>query len=237
MTHDSPNPSSGTVLLIGASRGLGLGMTGEFAKRGWHVVATVREGARTELHDLADAHPHRIKIETVDIAEPEQIAALRDRLASRSFDLLFVNAGTANMRDEIAGEIASDEYARVLVTNALGPMRVIEACRHLVRTHGLIGVMSSGQGSIANNTNGLHEVYRSSKAALNQLVRSYTARHADDARPLVLIAPGWIRTRLGGPKAPFGVEESAPLIVDVLLAQQGKPGLAFLDRDGNTVPW
>ena len=235
MTQDISNP--GTILLIGASRGLGLGLAGEFAKRGWHVVATVRAGARTELHDLAEAHPDRIEIETVDIAQPQQIAMLRDRLASRVFDLLFVNAGTANMEDEIAGEIATEEYARVLVTNALGPMRVIEACRNLVAADGLIGVMSSGQGSITNNTNGLHEVYRSSKAALNQLVRSYAARHAEDRRALVLMAPGWIRTQLGGPKAPFGVDDSVPLIVDVLLGRQGKPGLAFLDRDGNTVPW
>ena len=235
MTQDISNP--GTILLIGASRGLGLGLAGEFAKRGWHVVATVRAGARTELHDLAEAHPDRIEIETVDIAQPQQIAMLRDRLASRSFDLLFVNAGTANMEDEIAGDIATEEYARVLVTNALGPMRVIEACRNLVAADGLIGVMSSGQGSITNNTNGRHEVYRSSKAALNQLVRSYAARHAEDRRALVLLAPGWIRTQLGGPKAPFGVDDSVPLIVDVLLRRQGKPGLAFLDRDGNTVPW
>jgi NAD(P)-dependent dehydrogenase (short-subunit alcohol dehydrogenase family) len=235
MTQDISNP--GTILLIGASRGLGLGLAGEFAKRGWHVVATVRAGARTELHDLAEAHPDRIEIETVDIAQPQQIAMLRDRLASRVFDLLFVNAGTANMEDEIAGEIATEEYSRVLVTNALGPMRVIEACRNLVAADGLIGVMSSGQGSITNNTNGLHEVYRGSKAALNQLVRSYAARHAEDRHALVLMAPGWIRTQLGGPKAPFGVDDSVPLIVDVLLGRQGKPGLAFLDRDGNAVPW
>ena len=235
MTQYTSNP--GTILLIGASRGLGLGLAGEFAKRGWHVVATVRAGARTELHDLAEAHPDRIEIETVDIAQPQQISMLRDRLASRVFDLLFVNAGTANMEDEIAGEIATEEYARVLVTNALGPMRVIEACRDLVAADGLIGVMSSGQGSITNNTNGLREVYRSSKAALNQLVRSYAARHAEDRRALVLMAPGWIRTQLGGPTAPFGVDDSVPLIVDVLLGRQGKPGLAFLDRNGNTVPW
>ena len=233
----SSSAHTGTVLLIGSSRGLGLGLAGEFAKRGWQVVATVREGARTELHDLAGAHPERIEIETVDIAQPDQITALRDRIGGRSFDLLFVNAGTANTKDEPAGEIASDEYARVLVTNAVGPLRVIEACQGLVTADGVIGVMSSGQGSITNNTNGLHEVYRSSKAALNQLVRSYAARHADDARALVLMAPGWIRTRLGGPSARFGVEESVPLIVDVLLGRRGKPGLAFLDRDGNSVPW
>lgn len=234
----STNPTSkGAILLIGASRGLGLRMASEFAKRGLQVVATVRERAQTELHDVAAVYPNRIEVETVDITRPEEIAAMRSRLAGRVFDMLFVNAGTANMKDESAGAITTEEYARVLLTNALGPLRVIEACQDLVSGDGLIGVMSSGQGSITNNTDGRHEVYRSSKAALNQLVRSYAARHADGQRAIVLMAPGWIRTRLGGPKAPFGVEESVPLIADVLLDRQGTPGLAFLDRNGATVPW
>ena len=116
-------------------------------------------------------------------------------------------------------------------------MRVIKACRNLIAADGLVGVMFSDQGCITNNTNRLHEVHRSSKAAFNQLVRSYATRHAGDLSALVLMAPGWIRTQLGGPKAPFGIGDSMPLIVDVLLGRQGRPGLAFLDRDGNTVLW
>jgi NAD(P)-dependent dehydrogenase (short-subunit alcohol dehydrogenase family) len=237
MTELSSDPVAGTILLVGASRGLGLAMAGEFATRGWRVVGTVRAGARTELHALAKTHPGLIEVETVDITQPEQIVALCERLVSRSFDMLFVNAGTANIKGEIAGDITSEEYARVLVTNALGPMRVIEACQELVLADGLIGVMSSGQGSITNNTDGRREVYRSSKAALNQLFRSYATRHADDARALVLMAPGWIRTELGGPAAPFGLAESVPLIVNALLGRFGKSGLAFIDRNGATVPW
>lgn len=106
-----------------------------------------------------------------------------------------------------------------------------------VRPGGLIGVISSAQGSISDNMNGRHEVYRSSKSALNQLMRSYAARHADDGRALLLMAPGWIRTDLGGPKAPFSVEESIPKVVDVLISKHGRPGLEYLDRDGNTVRW
>lgn len=227
----------GTLLLIGASKGLGLAMADEFAKRRWRVVATVRGTARTKLHDLAEAHAGRIDIERLDITQPGEIAALSDRLSRRRFDMLFVNAGTANMNDETVADIAVDEFARVLVTNALSPMRVIEDLKHLVRMDGLIGVMSSGQGSISNNTNGRHEVYRASKSALNQLMRSYAARHAGGQRALVLMAPGWIRTDLGGPNAPFGVEESIPRVIDVLIARQGKPGLDYLDRDGNTVSW
>ena len=227
-----------TTLLVGASRGLGQAMAAEFVKKGWRVVGTVREGGRTRLHDLADASAGQVTIEQLDITEPDQIAALRDRLSGRVFDLLFINAGTANRNQaETIAETSTDEFVRVMLTNALGVMRAVEGLQDLVRADGLIGVMSSGQGSIANNVKGGHEVYRGSKAALNQYMRSYAARHTDDRRAMVLMAPGWIRTELGGPEATFSIEETIPQLVQTLVAQQGAPGLRFINRLGQTVPW
>lgn len=232
------NAETPTLLLIGASRGLGYAMAAEFLKRGWDVVGTVREGSGTELHDLAHAHAGRATVECLDITVPDQIATLRGRLAERRFDMLFVNAGTANQnQDETIAEVSTEAFVHVMVTNALSPMRVIEALQDLVRADGLIGVMSSGQGSIANNENGGHEVYRASKSALNQYMRSYAARHASEPRALLLLAPGWIRTALGGPDAPFSLEEAIPDIVDTMLAKRGRPGLEYLDRMGRRVPW
>jgi NAD(P)-dependent dehydrogenase (short-subunit alcohol dehydrogenase family) len=213
-------------------------MSGEFLKKGWNVVGTVHGNARTDLHDLADEHPGRLEVECLDVTEPHQIAALHERLRGRRFDILFHNAGTANTnQDETIAQVSTAEFVRVMVTNALAPMRVIESLQDLVPADGLIGVMSSGQGSVSGNEKGGHEVYRGSKAALNQYMRSYAARQAGEPRALVLMAPGWIRTGLGGPDAPFSVEETIPKVVDVLLAQQGKPGLRYLDREGSTVAW
>jgi len=230
-------PAPKTILLIGASRGLGLAMAGEYLKHEWTVIGTVRGGGRTGLHDLADAHPGRVEIETLDILAPDQIAALRARLAGRRLDGLFVNAGVTNNPAETVADVATDEFVRVMLTNALAPMRVIEALQDLVAPEGLIGVMSSGQGSVANNTNGMREVYRSSKAALNQFMRSFAARHADDPRAMVLMAPGWVRTDMGGGDAPLSIEDSIPSLVEVLLAAHGAPGLRYLDYRGCTVPW
>ena len=213
-------------------------MAAEFLTKGWNVIGTVRDGGRTKLHELADEHQGRIEIETLDITKPDQIAALHERLSGRHFDVLFVNAGVANANPhESIAELSTEEFVRVLVTNALSPMRVIEGLQDLVPADGLIGIMSSGQGSIGNNEKGGGEVYRGSKAALNQFMRCYAARHAEEPRALVLMAPGWIRTALGGPDAPFSVEEAVPKVVDVLLSQQGKPGLRYLDRAGRAVPW
>ncbi|KVL64316.1 3-oxoacyl-ACP reductase [Burkholderia cepacia] len=227
-----------TILLVAASRGLGLAMAEQFLNKGWRVTGTVREGSgRTRLHDLADRFAGRLDIETLDICEPAQLAALCERLSERRFDMLFVNAGTTNEPTETIGEVTTDEFVRVMITNALAPMRVIEALQDRVTAGGLIGAMSSGQGSVANNVSGMREVYRGSKAALNQFMRSFAARQADTRRAMVLMAPGWVRTELGGPDARLTIEESVPSLVDVLIAKRARPGLEYLDYLGRTVPW
>jgi NAD(P)-dependent dehydrogenase (short-subunit alcohol dehydrogenase family) len=158
-------------------------------------------------------------------------------LAARTFDLLFANAGVKNDDRETIADVSTDEFVRVMVTNALSPMRVVEALQHLVPPTGAIAVMSSGQGSVANNVNGNYEVYRGSKAALNMFMRSFAARHRDDPRTFLLLAPGWVRTDMGGPNARLAVEDSTPNLVKTIEAQAGKAGLQYLDFLGRTVPW
>ncbi len=230
---------AGTILLIGASRGLGHAMAAEFLKQGWNVVGTVRGGGTgTPLHVLADAFPGRVEIDILDIRETDQIAALRDRLSGRTFDMVFVNAGTTNQDPtQTIGEVSTEDFVQVMITNALSPMRVIESLERCVSATGLIGVMSSGQGSIANNETGMREVYRGSKAALNMFMRSFAARHAGTSRAMVVMAPGWVRTSLGGSDAPLSIEDSVPNLVNVLLSKWRRPGLEYLDYLGRTVPW
>lgn len=97
--------------------------------------------------------------------------------------------------------------------------------------------MSSGLGSISGNNKGGWEVYRASKAALNTQMRSFAARHADDIRPLVIIAPGRVRTAMGGSEAPLGINDSVPSVVDAISSRSGKPDLVFLNYLGQTVNW
>lgn len=239
MASNQANPSTSTVLIVGASRGLGLAMAAEFLGKGWNVVGTVRAGkARTKLHELADEYGDRLEIEILDINEQDQIAALRNRLSGRQFRILFVNAGTAPHDQHVTiGDVTTEEFMRVMMTNALSPMRVVETLQHLVPATGMIGVMSSGQGSVANNERGMREVYRGSKAALNMFMRSFAARPDSPARAMVLMAPGWVRTELGGPDARLTIEESVPSLVNVLIDKLERPGLEYLDYLGRKVPW
>ena len=109
MSAPAPEKRAPTVLIVGASRGLGHAMAEEYLKRGWRVVGTVRGETRTKLHDLKEKSD-RLEIETLDICEPDQIAALRQRLSGRVFDLLFVSAGVTNNPMETIGQVATDEF-------------------------------------------------------------------------------------------------------------------------------
>lgn len=226
-----------TVLLIGATRGLGFAMVAEYLGRGYQVIATGREGSKQRLAPLAAQYPQSLQIESLDITDAEQLAALHSRLSQQRFDLLFINAGVKNADNETIADVTTDEFMRVMVTNSLSPMRVIETFQHLVVATGTIGVMSSGQGSLTNNTVGNYELYRGSKAALNMFMRSFAARHSDDARTLLLMAPGWVRTDMGGPQARLTIDESIPNLVNTMENYQGRGGLHYLDYLGRVVPW
>lgn len=228
--------SAPTVFLAGASRGLGLAMAEEFAKKGWRVVGTVRGEKRTPLHDLADRTGGAVEIEHLDINDYEELASLRRRLDGRTLDILFVNAGMTKSADKPIGEVSKEDFVEVMITNALSPMHVLESLQDLVANDGVIGAMSSGQGSITNNS-GLREVYRGSKAALNMYMKCFALRQAHTKRAFVLMAPGWVKTELGGPDARLTIEESVPNLVNVLLAQRATPGIAYLDYLGRAIPW
>ncbi len=146
-----------------------------------------------------------------------------------------MNAGVSHDRRETVGQASNETFVRVMVTNALSPMRVIERLESLVPSTGTIALMSSGLGSVTENDAGGWEVYRASKAAVNTLMRSFVARHPDDKRRFLLIAPGWVRTDMGGKDALLDIETSIPGVVDVVMAAQ--PGLHFKNYQGKTVRW
>ncbi|MFE0151788.1 SDR family NAD(P)-dependent oxidoreductase [Nonomuraea sp. NPDC059007] len=223
------------ALILGASRGLGFVLANELTRRGWRVIATMRERA-AELRASADASNGRLTVEPLEMTSSDELAALRARLSGRRLDLLFVNAAI-DRGDLPINEVPTGMFTEVMITNALSPLRALETLRDLVAPGGTVAVMSSEQGSISRNTEPGYELYKASKAALNQLMRSYATRHADDGQTKLLIDPGHNQTRLGGPDAPLTARESIPAVADVLEAQTGAPGLQFLDRHGKIVPW
>jgi NAD(P)-dependent dehydrogenase (short-subunit alcohol dehydrogenase family) len=225
-------------LIIGASRGLGWGLACELVRQGWRVVGTVRDAQRyTRLHELKAEMRHAVQIEQVDIAVQADIASLRARLAGERFDLLFVVAGVTNDIGETISRVTTEEFVRVMVTNALGPLRAVEMLIDLVMPAGQVAVMSSELGSITENTDGGWEVYRASKASLNTLMRCLVARRATDSRTFYLIAPGWVKTDMGGAGAPLDIDTSVRGVLNAMRARVGTRGAVFVDFRNELLPW
>ncbi len=225
-----------TALIIGASRGLGLALVRELLRRGWQVIAT-RRGASTELDALAEEAGGRLEIETLEMTDREAARALGARLAGRKLDLMLVNGAVANGPGERLDHVPDEEFVRVMVTNTLSPMRIIEALGALVRKGGVIAAMTSRLGSVALNETGGWEVYRASKAALNTLMRSYAVRRQADGHSLAVVHPGWVRTQMGGAGATLAIEESIPGLAATLEGLLERPGMRFVDYRGETLPW
>jgi NAD(P)-dependent dehydrogenase (short-subunit alcohol dehydrogenase family) len=210
-----------TALIIGASRGLGLALAEEYRRRGWNVIGTVRNDVHTGLHMLA-AEDDGVEVATLDTTDEAGIAALAERLARRTIDLLFVNAGISIAQETPIGELTDADFTHMMLVNALAPLRIVDRLIDLVAPNGTAAVMSSGLASISGS-NGGWEVYRMTKAALNMGMKSLALRHAG-GRTFLCIAPGWVRTDMGGPGATFGIDESIPRVVDTVTAYSGRGG-------------
>src|SRR6266403_2759424 len=227
------------ALVVGASRGLGLGLAAELKRRGWNVVGTVRDAAgERRLQVLADKPGGALRVERLDINDDAGIAALRRRLDGTVFDLVFVNAGISPKGRSDAAGASREEAAAIFMTNAVAPMRVARAFLDRVRNGpGLIAFMSSGLGSVANKTDSYSELYSASKAALNSLSRSFPASLGGRRVTVLTVAPGWVRTDMGGRSASLSVEESVRGIVAVLESRAGTGRHGFVDYRGREVEW
>jgi NAD(P)-dependent dehydrogenase (short-subunit alcohol dehydrogenase family) len=226
------------AIIVGASRGLGLGLAREFARRGWQVTATARSAAAaTELVDEVAASYEGIAVEEVDLDRPESVDALVIRLADRRFGLVFINAGVSGPQHQSADIATPQEVGALMYTNAVAPIRLARRLLPLLIDGGTLAFMSSDMGSVAGNLSGGMELYRASKAALNSLTRSFVATDVED-RPIAVLTmnPGWVRTAMGGADAPLAVEESVAGLADVIEAKR-PPGHRFLDYRGAELPW
>lgn len=224
------------ALIIGGSRGIGLGLVAEHLARGWHVTATMRTQS-AELEAMRQEAMGRLTIETVDIGAPDQVTGLAKKLSGQSFDLLFLNAGIMSGRGVPLRDVPDQDIAGIFLTNAINPIRVADTLIGSVKRRGTIAFMSSILGSVGANDDGRAELYRASKAALNSLVRSFRARHANTELTVLALHPGVVRTSMGGPSAPLDIETSVRGVADVIAARWGNGGQAFVDYRNETIPW
>lgn len=223
-----------TALIIGASRGLGLGLVQRLTEQDWKVTATVRDPQNADNLKAIEG----VRIEAVDIDDTASLEVLVQKLKGEVFDVLFVNAGIMGPKHQSAAQATAAELGQLFLTNAIAPIRLAERfVDHIRPETGVLAFMSSVLGSVACPEGQTMTLYKASKAALNSMTNSFVVQ-LPEPRPTVLsLHPGWVKTDMGGEHAEIDVLTSTTGLVQQLNAYAGKGGHHFINYKGETLTW
>ncbi len=228
-----------SVLITGAGRGIGLEFTRQYGAAGWHVHACCRDpGAAAEANAIAARSGGRVSVHALDVRQRARVGALAGELEGAPLDVLLNNAGIYGPRPQGLGEIDDEAWAEVLDTNVMGPLRMAEAfaANVALSERKLIVTLSSEMGSIAGISGGFY-VYRSSKAAVNAVMKSLAADLGGRGIVCVCFHPGWVRTDMGGPGAALSPEQSVSAMRRVIDGLGAEDNGRFLNYDGGAIAW
>ncbi|WP_144157854.1 SDR family oxidoreductase [Paraburkholderia sp. BCC1885] len=223
-----------TVLIVGASRGLGREFARQYKQSGWRVLATARDETSLDALKALGAETF-----SLDVTSQTEIAALGWKLDGERLDAAIVVSGVYGPRTESIETVTAEDFDTVMVTNVRGPMQLLPILLPLVEdAGGVLAVLSSKMGSIAEATGTTGWLYRVSKAALNDALKiaSLQTRRA----ACVALHPGWVRTDMGGPQAAIDPERSVHGMREVLThaaaAHESFNG-RFFQYDGTALDW
>ena len=222
-----------TIMITGASRGLGLEFARQFYNEGCRVIATCRSPKdANELNAIGD-----IDVHALDVTDDKSVTTLADKLRGENIDILINNAGVIGQRDGF-GRIDYDIWAETMDTNVFGPMRVAEAFRDNVMNSEKKQMIfiTSRMGSITEAVPNAY-VYRSSKAALNMAVKCLSVELEQQGLIAVLFHPGHVQTDMGGQAAPVTPQKSIEGMKNQIVALTHDDNGRFLSYDGHQIPW
>lgn len=229
-----------TVLITGANRGLGLGLTRVYLEDDWNVIAAGR-AASPELENL---RCDRLDIRSCDLTDDEALASLADSLAGSAIDVLINNAGmmaTGGFDDDADrfGQFDRELWRKVFDINLFTPMRMAELFMDHIAgsTRGRMVTISSMLGSMElNNFGGLY-AYRASKAGVNAIMKSMAIDLADRGIITIAMHPGWVQTDMGGAGAAIDITTSVTGMKAVIDGLAPESSGKFLSYDGSEMPW
>lgn len=228
------------VLITGANRGIGLEFTRQYAEAGWQVFACSRHTDARELNALADKYTGKISLHTLDVADSNQIENLARQLKGTPIDVLLNNAGIyPGGNKETFGSIDYDAWVKAFQVNTMAPLKMAESFAENVAksSEKKIVNITSKMGSIDDNTSGGYYLYRSSKTALNMVVKSLSLDLAPRGITTIVLHPGWVQTDMGGSNAPTPPDRSVAGMRRVIAGLSLKDSGKFYDFNGQEILW
>jgi NAD(P)-dependent dehydrogenase (short-subunit alcohol dehydrogenase family) len=230
-----------TTLITGANRGIGLEFSRQLAEDGWCVLACSRDLEKSDaLNKLAAEYPERITLYALDVTDHGQIEKLSQTLANKPIDLLINNAGVfPDINDRSFGQTDYDSWAHAFLVNTMAPLKMAEEfiAQITQSSRKTIVTITSKMGSVADNGRGGSYIYRSSKSAVNMVIKSIAIDLESNDIISVLLHPGWVRTDMGGPSGLISVEQSVSGMLSVIREVTSADSGKFIAYDGQIIPW
>lgn len=230
-----------TVLITGANRGIGLEFARQYAADGWQVVACCRQPQQAEaLNRLADQYQDRFSIHRLDVRELAETDQLSHKLQDLPIDILINNAGVyPHAQNGEFGRISYDDWMEAFRVNTFAPLKMVEALVEQIACSQLkiVATITSKMGSIADNQRGGSYIYRSSKAAVNMVVKSLAVDLQPRGIIAVLLHPGWVQTDMGGRDALISTKQSVTGMKSILDRVTHSDTGKFIAYDGQHIPW
>ena len=228
--------------ITGASRGLGLEFARLYLEAGHQVLALARNPDKSEgLSDLYAKHAVRLTCVPCDVAEDKSVEQACEKAQGSidALDLLINDAGTYGSRKEHLEELDFDEVRQVFEVNCIGALRVSRAFLPLLKKApgAKLVHITSLMGSLGDNRSGGAYAYRLSKAALNMASINIALDLGKERMISVVLHPGWVKTDMGGPNAPLGIEEAVRAMIQTIERLGPEQNGGFFDRHGKPQPW
>lgn len=227
-----------TLLVTGANRGLGLEFSRQYLAAGWRVIAAVRNPARLAAEQL-ETGAGQLTVLALDVGDTASVQRAAASLPDTPIDVLLNCAGVFGGKGQALGALDYEAWREVLNVNLLGPARVCEAFLESVAksTRRLMVTITSGMGSLADNSSGGYLAYRTSKAAVNMLMRTAAIDLKARGITSVVVNPGWVKTDMGGPGAKLSPAESVAAMRRLLGRLGAEDSGRFFNYDGREYPW
>jgi len=225
-----------TVMITGANRGLGVEFARQYGADGWTVIATCRNPI--DVGELATIDGD-IQVHGLDVTDGAQVDRLAGELDGTAIDVLINNAGIYGPREYAPGDADQAAWHQVMQTNVMAPLKVAAAFTpHVVAGDlKIMATVSSKMGSMGENTSGGSYIYRSSKAAVNAVMRSLSYEVEGQGITVFVLHPGWVQTDMGGPSAAIDAVTSVTGMRGVIDGAGPDANGRFFNYDGAELPW
>ena len=228
-----------TIIVTGANRGIGLELVKQYCNQNYQVIGTYRNENTSGEFISMSRNLNNLKVYSLDVSSDQSLKDFSSKLGETPIDIFINNAGVYGPRDSSFNNVDEKNWIPAFQTNTIAPLLLTQLIIENLKngSQKKLIYITSKMGSIDDNKSGGAYIYRSSKTALNSVVKSISVDLAKDGMKVALLHPGWVRTDMGGPNGLIDTSASVSGMTEVIDSLSQPDSGCFFNYDGSKIPW